>query len=378
MESSSRVSTGPAQARDTRIDALRILAMLFIIMHHCIINDFGLQNFLRYDTPTVELIAPLKVLLILANAFVIVGVNLFFLMSGYCRIRPKVRNLVKLIVKVYLIFWIIELCGILAGRVDASRETLIVMLDPFDLYWFIGTYIVLFLTSPLLNALVEKMDLKLFRIYLVCFFLIFCVYGVLIEDNCLHLNNGYSYLMAACLYVLGSGLRKFRSDLKLLNFSSGKYLAAYAVFCLATGCLAMVFYRLHRYAAAWHCYAYNSPLVVLASLALLLAFLNTRREFRPNSALRVLPRSTITTYLCHSTCWLTALRSYPIVWLGSRVGYLVPFLLLPAWAFLIYAVCTVADTVYEKTLGRLGNALGSLLDRFASAKLAPALRKLLS
>ena len=33
--------------RDMRIDVLRILAMLGIIMHHCIINDFGLQSILK-------------------------------------------------------------------------------------------------------------------------------------------------------------------------------------------------------------------------------------------------------------------------------------------------------------------------------------------
>ena len=29
--------------RDLRIDLLRIFSMLFIIMHHCIINDFGFK-----------------------------------------------------------------------------------------------------------------------------------------------------------------------------------------------------------------------------------------------------------------------------------------------------------------------------------------------
>ena len=35
------------KSRDLRIDLLRVIVMLGIIIHHCIINDFGLQNILR-------------------------------------------------------------------------------------------------------------------------------------------------------------------------------------------------------------------------------------------------------------------------------------------------------------------------------------------
>ena len=68
--------------RDLSIDILRIFSMLFIIIHHCVINDFGLQSMLKENTLT-----RFGNLLIVANAIVVVGVNLFFLMSGYCKIH---------------------------------------------------------------------------------------------------------------------------------------------------------------------------------------------------------------------------------------------------------------------------------------------------
>lgn len=72
---------GNKKERDSRIDLVRVIAMLCIVMHHCIVNDFGLQQILRgggaggYNNIQI-------IMLIVGNAIVIVGVNIFFFIIG--------------------------------------------------------------------------------------------------------------------------------------------------------------------------------------------------------------------------------------------------------------------------------------------------------
>lgn len=124
---------GNKKERDSRIDLVRVIAMLCIVMHHCIVNDFGLQQILRgggaggYNNIQI-------IMLIVGNAIVIVGVNIFFLLSGWCRIHFKWEKIIELIIKVYIIFGIIQMIGLFTGRVELNIESVKQLLDPLDLY----------------------------------------------------------------------------------------------------------------------------------------------------------------------------------------------------------------------------------------------------
>lgn len=41
------IGVSQIKERDSRIDIVRVIAMLCIVMHHCIVNDFGLQQILK-------------------------------------------------------------------------------------------------------------------------------------------------------------------------------------------------------------------------------------------------------------------------------------------------------------------------------------------
>lgn len=71
------IGVSQIKERDSRIDIVRVIAMLCIVMHHCIVNDFGLQQILKRGGAggysNIQII-----MLIIGNTVVIVEVNIFF------------------------------------------------------------------------------------------------------------------------------------------------------------------------------------------------------------------------------------------------------------------------------------------------------------
>ena len=331
--------------RDLRIDLLRIFSMLFIIMHHCIINDFGLQTMLKENTLT-----RFGNLLIIMNSIVIVGVNLFFLMSGYCKIHLKPQTVLLLIIKVYLISTLIQLTGLLSGHIPFDSDWIKNTLNPFDYYWFLGAYILLMFTSPLLNLIIDNISLSMFKYYVIGFFLIICIYGFTI-DGSLHLSYGYSYLMAVALYILGNGIRKFQNEWTLLLYNRKFYILTWFTVILLNSLLIKLLYKSGNGLRAWTFYAYNNPCVAIASITLLLFAIRSNNNIKTNWFLRNLPQSTIITYLIHSTCWLTIFRQSFIMWQINHYGILFTLCMLPLFAFCIYLLATFINIIYEKILG---------------------------
>ena len=191
--------------RSASLDYLRVIAMLFIVCHHCIINDFGLYDILL-DTNAIARISDVAVLA-LGNSCVIIGVNIFFLLSGYFGIKFRWEKLVSIVIKTYVVYWIICIVGVITGYLEIDIDFIKHIIDPLDFYWFIITYILLYLSSPLLNMIREQITLEGAKKYFVGICIICFGYGFLIDGK-LNINNGYSLLMAMILYILGWDIKK--------------------------------------------------------------------------------------------------------------------------------------------------------------------------
>ena len=78
--------------RDLSVDILRIFAMLFIIIHYCVINNFGLQGMVKGNNGGVfQFTGGYIYILVLVNALVIMGANIFFLhlVIAVCDFRER-------------------------------------------------------------------------------------------------------------------------------------------------------------------------------------------------------------------------------------------------------------------------------------------------
>ena len=140
--------------RESNIELLRIVAMFFIVLHHLLVH--GMKNIGYLSDSIVEISLIRQMPFIFLNAFTVVAVNCYVLISGYWGINPtkkKFFNLFAICVFYSLAHYLINA---LHNEIF-SLKLFIFSLLPFSHHqglWFVTCYIGLFLLSPLLNAAV--------------------------------------------------------------------------------------------------------------------------------------------------------------------------------------------------------------------------------
>lgn len=123
--------------RQSCFELLRLISMFFIVLYH----------FLRWFVQDNPLYSELKALWLPLH----VGVICFVLISGFFRIKPSSRGFVRLISMVL----VYSLPGIIVDIRNAGNWYDVVhslLFISHTKYWFVRTYIGLFLLSPLINT----------------------------------------------------------------------------------------------------------------------------------------------------------------------------------------------------------------------------------
>lgn len=135
--------------RQSNFELLRIIGMLFIVMHHLAVHgDYG------------------KVLA--ANSAVIrffeiggkIGVNLFILISGYFLIDSQFnyKKIIKLLSETTYYSFFIYLIFLTSGKIGFTIIDLLSALFPIfsGTYWFATSYIITYCLFPCLNAIIKN------------------------------------------------------------------------------------------------------------------------------------------------------------------------------------------------------------------------------
>lgn len=237
-------------ARQSNFELLRILAMTMIVVWHIIVHG------LRHEVSGS----------MFAMSFLVYGVNLFVLISGYWGIKLKPKSLFSFLGQ--YVFYAALLCFV--ANVIAtpptyfSKSFLWQLLFPFSFtgpYWFVNKYIVLMLISPFLNAGLRSMTSKEKLWILLILGYLSCIagYGFKNDFN----TNGYNLAHFIFLYVLGNFIRcnDFLKTVKVIW-----WILIFVVMSLCTYFLSIPF--------ANRVFFYNSPFVVLGSIAVFYIFVN--------------------------------------------------------------------------------------------------------
>lgn len=142
--------------RKSNFELLRIISMFFIIIWHIIIHGHMIEN-CQNET--------IKTLLIILEYIIVVHVNSFVLVTGYFQSQNKFKpkKLLTLIFQVIFYSITIYLCTIKLGLV--TEYNYLTIFDKFNLnalgdYWFIKTYIILYIFSDYINKFIESLDKK--------------------------------------------------------------------------------------------------------------------------------------------------------------------------------------------------------------------------
>ena len=219
--------------RNAMMDLLRILAMFFIVVHHLTINNIGL-SVIENGVNMAYLSQYLGTSFV--DCFVIIGVNIFFMLSGFFGINFKPRKIFSLVFKVY-IYWI--LAGAIAmaiGIVPVENALGVVkfFIIGISKYWFILMYLLLMIFAPALNIIADEIVKRKggvgYFVFLTTLF--FLIIGFVADYfyPILGTNRGYSVIWAAVPYLYGR-IVALKGD--RLRKSPVFWALAYLIFTLA-------------------------------------------------------------------------------------------------------------------------------------------------
>lgn len=187
-----------SQIRQPKFEILRIAAILLISMMHGIRSAYASPNILCAST------------FVAINAIGNMGVTLFILISGYFGIKFHFSKIIKLwlIVLTYSIVLFLFDLSKTGFNLEINKDfikQLYIVLTPIssNTWWFITSYTILFMLSPLLNIACERMTKKHFT-YLLCVLLLFySVCPTLLMHSLSNTPNGKCTENMILAYLIG-------------------------------------------------------------------------------------------------------------------------------------------------------------------------------
>lgn len=196
----SSVQIRSKPARNSSLEVLRIIAMLFIVLSHaCNHSDFDCS----------QAGMSLNKLFIQWGCLGHIGSGIFMLITGYFMCNRE--NSYKPIIRLWLQVWFYSLLLFVICRfgfqVSYSTYELFTVFLPaiFQEYWFFTVYIVIYMLRPYINIFLEHAD----RISLRNLIIVMSVLWVLIPTFTLQSIFGSSLIQMLFYYIVGAYIRLY-------------------------------------------------------------------------------------------------------------------------------------------------------------------------
>ena len=287
--------------RDSNMELLRIVAMLLVMFSHA--------GFMALGVPTMEeeILNPMSsVGTFLDMALSIVCVNIFVLISGWFGIKSNNIKLKSLFFQVF--FFSFLAFGVLLVHNPTKYMNFDSIMTLFLLhgkdYWFIKSYFILCLLSPIINKYLVNLSKKELRLFLISFYGFQTIYAWLSIDGASDFVGGYSVLSFIGLYLLA---RYFR--LYCEQFINEKKCSYFIMIFFVIGLFQTTMaYLVTRFGLpiAGRLFTYTNPLVIIQATSLLLAF--SRIKNFHNRVINWVASSCLAAYLLHANDFV--LRGY--------------------------------------------------------------------
>ena len=362
--------------RQSNMELLRLVAMMMILVMHMDYGAFGL--------PTAESVehAPMTTFgRIFVEHLCLVAVNVYVLISGWFGIRPKMKSFVRLMLQVAMYSIIITGAFLLLGKTTFKIGYVTDMLIIGKQYWFVVSYLLLYLVSPILNTFVEHSSKREFQWMLLVFFGFQFVYSWIFGLE--EFAGGYSALSFMGLYLLARYVKIYENDnerrrtkdenesshpdgiasrstlhssrftlhssrftLHVSRFSFSKLLALYLFIAAITALFVFLAYGWKGDSFGDACAGifahYNSPFIVVSSLVVLLMF--SKLQFQ-SKVINYLSSSAFAVYLIHAhpLLWDEYLNLFPPIY--AKYPNLLGVLLMMLVAVIIFFLCIAIDKI---------------------------------
>lgn len=257
--------------RQSNIEALRIVCMLFIVMHHSITH--GITNSEVYD-PLMGWEWDFTQLI---NAFCYCAVNVFVLYHAYLYLTGGTVN----------------------------RWSLLYAIMPISYapgWWFIKCYVLLYLVAPILNAAIGAFDRKRFQLVLILLIIVNLYFGF--YRNWDFSNYGFSISHFIFMYFIGAFIHKYDRAGEGSSWGCNP-IFVYIIGSLLLGLLTILNVKYwHNTTSVWlYTVNYNHPLLILNSIGIFLFFSSLKFRSR---VINYFAPSVLVVYLIHECEWFSS------------------------------------------------------------------------
>lgn len=264
-------------ARQSNMELLRIIAMIMVLIVHVNFDSLGAP-----DKTVLELNSFARVFFEGASKGC---VNLFVMISGWFLIKPSLKGFCKLVFQV--LFFVVlgtVLMSLLTG--DWNIDLFGILKRWFSYYWFVISYVGLYLLSPILNAFLKQASKKTILQFLCAFYAFQTIYGWMLDME--FINAGFSTFSFIGLYVLAYYLRTTQNKI----YSKGLIVYAISVF------LNIVIYFLPVENSLKLFDNYTNPLVIIGCCGMMMWF--STLKIASNKVINYLAGSALAIYLFHT------------------------------------------------------------------------------
>ncbi|MDE5659900.1 MAG: acyltransferase family protein [Muribaculaceae bacterium] len=289
----SSISRGP---RQSNFEALRLIAMLMVLILHA--------DFLSFGEPTADSFRANPIgesARILFEAMSLCAVNVFIMISGWFGIRPSVKGFSSFIFQSLFFLLGSYLTLYALGLVDWSADNLAHIICPRSGAWFIIAYAMLYIVSPLLNTYLDSASEKQLRKLIIAFFAAQTLWGF--ADRGANFQGGYSTLSFCGLYLLAGYMRRYPSA-RL----RGRGLALYA--CSVIVLSGLFILKVFKHFST-DLTSYTNPLIIMSAMGLIIKCSET--EIGSHRLLNNIAASAFAVYLLHSNDFTLFAANTPLI-----------------------------------------------------------------
>ncbi|MBR6401872.1 MAG: acyltransferase [Eubacterium sp.] len=302
---------GSRDNRQSNIELLRIVTALGVIVLHY--NNPNIGGGFRFVEGT-----PNKLVLAFFQAAFICAVNLFILISGYFMRHSQKRDLLKpleLVIQLLVFESLFLLIKEIPNSEPLTFERAVSYYIPS--YWFVFVYISIYLISPYLNIMWDKLGVRDRQILLSILLCIFSVYPI-IMDMVAYLSkvkmsgtstigldgaqSGYTIVNFVLMYLIGLYMRdKDELELRLTGENNPK--SSKTALLLFLNILVVLIWSIldltvfNRNTALIPAWCYQNPFVITEAILFFRLFKNMK--IKNNKVINSLAAASFPSYLIH-------------------------------------------------------------------------------
>ena len=289
LKEKSKGDKNKLQRRESNLEILRIIAIIMIIFYHLAVHS-GFE----FKSGTIS-VNKLWVQLVQINGKV--GVNLFILISGYFLVNSKEIRLTKILKlwgQVFFTSCILYSIFVLSGKIEFNIKVFKQLLMPitYEEYWFISAYFVLYLISPFINIVLNKINQEKYKKMLCFMFIVWCIIPSITD-----MDFQSNFLMwFIVLYCIGGYIKLYGKNWNINN----KECFYIAILLFFITYFFIIFADLMDiYIPILYIHNMQRVPVVLIALFLFLGFKNTNMKY--SAIVNKIASTTLGIYLIHDS-----------------------------------------------------------------------------